>query len=145
MPRPQYKNFKGISLLGRDLRKNQTPAEKILWELLRRRQVSGFKFLRQHPVFYRVERDWAEFYIADFYCAELKLILEVDGAIHERNKGYDSERDKKLLNKGIHVVRIKNEETSSKNTLLSKLDITIKSILLQRADNKSHITPSLNV
>jgi very-short-patch-repair endonuclease len=140
MPRPQYKDFKGISLLGRYLRKNQTPAEKILWKLLRKRQVSGFKFLRQHPVFYRVERDWAEFYI-DFYCAELKLIVEVDGAIHESNRGYDSERDKKLLNKGIHVVRIKNEETFSKNRLLSKLNIIIKSILLQRADNKSHIAP----
>jgi len=69
MPRTHYRNFKGITLLGRKLRRNMTSAEKVLWNILRRKSFSGYKFLRQHPVFYRINRKWIDFYIADFYCA----------------------------------------------------------------------------
>ena len=51
MSRIHYKEFNGISLLARDLRNNQTPSEKILWEILRRKSLFGYKFLRQNPVF----------------------------------------------------------------------------------------------
>jgi len=139
MPRVQYKNYKGIALMASDLRKNQTSSEKIVWDILRRRQVLGYKFLRQHPVFYRVDRDWVEFYIADFYCAELKLIIEVDGSFHNCSKDYDHERDSKLLNKGINVIRIKNEETENVNSLRSKLVNIIEDILMQNTDNKSYV------
>ena len=145
MPRIQYKNYKGITLLARDLRKNLTPSEEILWEIVRRKKLLGYKFLRQHPVFYRVDRDWVEFYIADFYCAELKLIIEVDGSIHNDREEYDNERDSKLLNKGIQVIRIKNEELKNINSFKSKLSEIIKNISLQDAANKSHNSPSLIV
>lgn len=121
MPRLHYKNYKFITLLARDLRNNQTPSEKLVWELLRRKQLSGHKFLRQHPIVYRIDREWVDFYIADFYCAELNLIIELDGPIHKDREDYDSERDSKLLNKGIRVVRIRNEETGNINLIMTKL------------------------
>ncbi len=84
MARAQYKGYRGIAMIARGLRKNQTSSEIILWEELRCRRMMGFKFLRQHPVFYKIDKDRVEFYIADFYCAELKLVIELDGPIHEK-------------------------------------------------------------
>ena len=88
----------------------------------------NFKFLKQHPLFYRIDREWIEFFIADFYCAKLRLVIELDGPIHENNKDYDSERDLKLSTKGILVVRILNEELQDVNSVISKL----KMILMNR-------------
>ena len=88
----------------------------------------NFKFLNQHPLFHRIDREWIEFFIADFYCAKLRLVIELDGPIHENNKDYDSERDLKLSTKGILVVRIFNEELQDVNSVISKL----KMILMNR-------------
>jgi very-short-patch-repair endonuclease len=82
MYRIHYKSFRNITLLARNLRKNQTSSEEFLWKILRRNNLSGYKFLRQHPVYYRIDKGWVEFFIADFYCAKLQLIIEVDGPIH---------------------------------------------------------------
>jgi very-short-patch-repair endonuclease len=144
MPRYHYKSYKGITLLARNLRKNQTASEKILWTVLRRKNLSGYKFLRQHPIFYKVNNKWVEFFIADFYCSELKLIIELDGNIHEDRKEYDSERDLKLLKKGIYVVRIKNEELDNMNSVINILDETI-SLHLSQIKNKQNSSPSLIV
>ena len=70
-----------------------------------RKNILGYKFLRQHPIFYRIDNKWVEFFIADFYCSELKLIIELDGKIHESLKDYDAERDLKLLNRDVHKWR----------------------------------------
>ena len=145
MPRSHYKSYKGITLLGRDLRKNQTPSEKILWNILRRKNFSGYKFLRQHPIYYRINKNWVEFFIADFYCARLKLIIEVDGKIHENTEDYDSERDLKLLNKGLYVVRIKNEELDDMKSVSSLLNGLISKRISQIKDNKQNSPPSLIV
>jgi len=85
------------------LRKNETKAEDILWEYLRARRMLGLKFRRQHPI---------NQFIADFYCHELKLIIEVDGEVHEKNdqKAYDSARSAYLKKLGIHILRLKNKE-----------------------------------
>lgn len=56
-----------------ELRKNMTEAERILWSALRRKQLSGKRFRRQHPI---------ETFIVDFYCHEARLVIEVDGGIH---------------------------------------------------------------
>lgn len=128
MPRFHYRNYREITLLARNLRSNQTPYEELLWEVLRRRNFMNFKFLKQHPLFYRIDREWIEFFIADFYCAKLRLVIELDGPIHENNKDYDSERDLKLSTKGILVVRILNEELQDVNSVISKL----KMILMNR-------------
>ena len=143
MPHIHYKNYKGITSLARDLRRNQTPSEKILWDVLRKKRVLGYKFLRQHPVFYHADREWVEFYVADFYCAELKLIIEVDGSFHSGREEYDNERDSKLLNKGIQVIRIKNEELKNIDSFKSKLYEIMNSISSQDTANKSHTSPSL--
>jgi very-short-patch-repair endonuclease len=59
--------------LAQEMRKKSTLAEKYLWKLLRKLRFEGYTFRRQHPI---------EFYIADFYCHKLKLIVEVDGEVH---------------------------------------------------------------
>ena len=145
MPRYHYKSYKGITLLARNLRKNQTTSEELLWEVLRRKNLSGYKFLRQHPIFYSVKNKWVEFFIADFYCAGLKLIIELDGRIHENNKEYDSERDLKLLNKGIYVVRIKNEELGDMNSVILFLNSIIDNRMCQIAGSEQNSPPSFIV
>ena len=68
-------NFRDKELLkkARALRNNMTRAEKILWSRIREKKINGHKFRRQQPIFD---------YIVDFYCNDLKLIIEVDGEIH---------------------------------------------------------------
>jgi len=85
----------------RYLRKESTTAEKILWFNFRNRKFLNLKIRRQHPI---------ENFTADFYCDELKLIIEVDGSIHE-NQGqanYDYFRDELLKSKGYRILRIDN-------------------------------------
>jgi very-short-patch-repair endonuclease len=109
MSRIHYKNFKTITALARDFRKRQTPEENLVWKELRGRRFMGLKFLRQHPVFYRIDKEWVEFFVADFYCRELKLIIEIDGEIHKLRREYDRDRDEKLNSKGLNVIRIENK------------------------------------
>src|SRR5258708_25714172 len=84
------------------LRNNMTPAEMILWGHLKGSQL-GAKFRRQHPL---------GIYIADFYCHQHKLIIEVDGSIHNIPEiaNHDLERQLNIENDGMKVLRFKNEE-----------------------------------
>jgi very-short-patch-repair endonuclease len=92
-----------IQKRANSLRKNQTSAEDLLWCNLRNRKLGGYKFRRQHPVLV---------YIADFYCPEKKVVVEVDGGIHKRKeqREYDKKRDEKMEGLGIFVLRFTNEE-----------------------------------
>jgi very-short-patch-repair endonuclease len=92
---------------ARDLRKKQTEAEEILWQKLRNRKFAGLKFVRQHPIYY-FKNDRKKFLIADFYCNNLKLIIEVDGRIHEKQKNYDRIREELLEIKLYKIIRFKN-------------------------------------
>ncbi len=94
---------------ARKLRKNLTVAEKELWQHFRNKQFMGFKFLRQHPIFINLNGR-KRFFIADFYCHELLLVIEVDGEIHQRQIDYDEMRSELLKNKKIAVIRFTNEE-----------------------------------
>ena len=95
--------------LCRDFRKKQTNAEKIFWEAVRNRRFMGLKFYRQYPIF--VDVDGREtFFIADFFCFEKKLVVEIDGKIHDYQKDYDALRTEIINRKGIDVIRFKNEE-----------------------------------
>jgi len=136
MARYHYKNYRGITLLARDLRKNQTCSEKLLWNVLRRKAILGYKFLRQHPIFYRVYTGRVEFFIADFYCAKLRLIIELDGPIHNFQKEYDSERDAKLLSKGIKVIRMENEEVSNLSLAIKQIEESIELRISELSENK---------
>ena len=84
----------------KELRKNETPEEKILWEKLRDNQTS-FKWRRQVSI---------GPYIADFYCRSKLLIIELDGSQHIENKKYDEERNKYFENLGIRTIRFWNSE-----------------------------------
>ena len=108
-------------ITARRLRKNQTNAEKILWQKLRNRNFFELKFTRQHPIYY-FKNDKKKFLIADFYCNNLKLIVEVDGRIHEKQKNYDQIREELLESKLYKIIRFKNEEIEDNiNGVLIKL------------------------
>ena len=93
----------------RKLRRRQTPAENMLWEAVKNRKLNGMKFYRQHPIVFEyqgVER----FLIADFYCHEARLVIELDGPIHEKQKDYDESRTLMIREMGMRVVRFTNDE-----------------------------------
>ncbi len=96
----------------RELRKNLTPQEAKLWKHIRFCR-SGFKFRRQHSI---------GNFIVDFYCAEKRLIIEVDGGVHLESKENDAARDEYLQNLNYKVVRFWNSEIES------DLDRVIKDI-----------------
>lgn len=112
---------KTIQQLCRELRKNQTPSEKIVWETLRNRKFEGLKFTRQYPIIYNTVGLKPLFFIADFYCHEKKLVIEIDGKIHDFQKDYDTNRDKVLNELGLIVLRIKNEELGNLDSVLKKI------------------------
>jgi very-short-patch-repair endonuclease len=76
----------------RELRKNQTEAEELFWETVRDRKYHDKKFYRQYPIFYDLN-GIESFFITDFYCHKEKLIIELDGKIHQ----YRLEEDKKEM------------------------------------------------
>lgn len=95
---------KNLKEKARKLRRNMTRAEKKIWyELLAKDGLNGFRFLRQKPI---------DEYIADFYCHELKLVIEIDGESHlpAKAKEYDEHRTKVLNAYGIEIIRYTNEE-----------------------------------
>lgn len=88
---------------AKDLRQRMTPAETILWARLRRTQVVGVAFRRQHPY---------DPYIFDFYCPTVRLIVEVDGGIHDDplRQQRDAERDATCRGYGLTILRFRNEQ-----------------------------------
>ena len=109
---------------ARELRNNMTQAEIVLWTRLRSKRILGYKFRRQEPIFD---------YIVDFYCSELKLIIEVDGEIHSHGeqRDYDIKRDKILKTNGYHIIRISNFE------ILNDINEAIKLITIFISTNLS--------
>jgi very-short-patch-repair endonuclease len=86
---------------ARQLRKNPTDAERLLWRKLRFWQVDGLKFRRQQPL---------GRYIVDFICLEKSLVIEVDGGQHSEQVAYDVERDIWLRDQGFNVLRFWNHD-----------------------------------
>ncbi|MBK7381023.1 MAG: endonuclease domain-containing protein [Ignavibacteriales bacterium] len=105
----------------RDLRKRSTKSEKILWEQLRNRQLLNKKFYRQYPIFYDLTGR-ESFFVADFYCYEEKLIIELDGEYHKYRLTEDIDRTLILNNLGLKVIRFKNNEVEGNiNAVLGKI------------------------
>ena len=94
---------------ARALRRKSTPSESILWQKLRNRKLNGAKFHRQHAIKFIFDGR-KRFFVADFYCSEHKLVIEIDGEIHDRQKDYDEMRTYIMNTHGIKVIRFKNEE-----------------------------------
>lgn len=98
-----YSGNKDLVKKARELRNNMTLAEILLWSELRSKKVEGYKFRRQQPIFD---------YIVDFYCHELKLIIEVDGEIHSlyEQAEKDKKRDRILKINGFNILHFSNYE-----------------------------------
>ncbi len=99
-------DFSGMVERVRELRRKQTNAEAVMWELLRDRRFTGLKFRRQHQI--------GE-YVVDFYCHDKKLVVELDGAVHAEPEQArkDKTRDAYLKSLGLTVLRIRNDELVS--------------------------------
>ena len=102
-----------VTNLSRKLRNNMTECEKMLWEKISKKQLNGLKFRRQFPV---------GRYIADFYNHEKKLIIEVDGSVHNEQKEYDKNREKYLEASGYTIIRFTNDE------IVNNIDLVIEKI-----------------
>jgi very-short-patch-repair endonuclease len=113
--------YNEIKRIARELRKNPTESESILWEQLRKRQLGGYRFLRQHPLYYDHKNNDHFFFVPDFYCPEIKLIIELDGGIHLNQKERDQHRDDILNDRGFKILRIKNDEILDMNALKVKI------------------------
>ena len=96
---------------ARELRATMTPAEKAMWELLRKQRRLGFHFRRQHPM--------ARF-IVDFCCTRAKLCIEVDGGVHDEQRERDQERTAWLESMGYRVVRFANHEVFNAPHLVTR-------------------------
>lgn len=108
-------NRKYLKEFRKELRNNPTMAEASLWKALRKSQVEQRKFRRQHSI---------ENFIVDFYCPSEKLIIEVDGKVHENfiNNEYDNIRTNRLNELGYRVVRFTNQDINK------NLDIVLEAI-----------------
>ena len=93
---------KNLTTFARENRKHPTVAESKIWyQLLRMKNLSAYKFTRQKPI---------AKYIVDFYCAKLRLAIEIDGDSHADSLDYDTLRTKELSNMNVTVVRYTNKE-----------------------------------
>lgn len=117
----------------RDLRQRSTNAEQILWKELRNRKLLTRKFYRQYPLFYDLTGK-ESFFVADFYCYEAKLIIELDGEIHKYKLQEDKSRTDILNLLGLKVIRIKNKEVEK------NIDFVLEKI---KEELLTHPNPSL--
>ena len=120
MPRNNLPYDRRTVSFARNLRKNMTPQERKLW----------FLFLRQYPVRFYRQRPIAS-YIADFYCASARPVIEIDGAQHYAGEGYarDWRRSNELEALGLHILRFTNEEIDRQFESVTQ---TIHNIILSR-------------
>jgi cyclase len=120
-----YKEKTSIYDIAKQLRQDMTPAEKMLWERLRNNQL-GVKFRRQSAFIFGVYR-----YIVDFYCSEHKLIIEIDGNVHNLKeiKNYDEFREDIFIDSGYKVIRFDNNEIlNNTKRVLNKINLIIKKL-----------------
>ena len=106
------RTYEGVLHLGaspaihekaKELRKAETQAEKLLWQELKNKKCGGLKFRRQHPLLK---------FVVDFYCHEKKLVVEVDGSVHDESdaKERDENRTYEIEQAGLTVIRFRNKE-----------------------------------
>ncbi|HTH79960.1 MAG TPA: endonuclease domain-containing protein [Ramlibacter sp.] len=112
---------------ARELRKNQTDAEALLWSRLRNRQLAGLKFRRQRPV---------GNFIADFACVELGLVIELDGGQHVEAAAYDARREAAMRSEGFQTLRFWNHE------VLNETDAVMEKV--RQVAESLALTPTLS-
>ena len=128
MIRSKHLDFGIVKKRARELRRNATPSETILWKELKNRKLCDYKFLRQHPIVYNPYGFGVKYFVADFYCDNKKTVIELDGPVHENILEYDQFRDEEMVNLGLHILRIKNEELLDMESVLKKIETYLNSI-----------------
>ena len=104
---------KGKLQRAKELRRNMTSQEAVLWEELRANRLHGLHFRRQHII---------HGFIVDFYCHAAALVIEVDGAVHDDRQDYDSERARLLEQRGLRILRFRNAEVATNlQTVLQRI------------------------
>jgi very-short-patch-repair endonuclease len=96
-----YRASAGILDTAKLLRKNMTVSEELLWNRLNKKQILGLRFRRQHPI---------DIFIADFYCHAAKLVVEIDGEIHDDMVDYDLGRTAEMAKFGLATIRFTNQQ-----------------------------------
>ncbi|MGJ8636588.1 MAG: endonuclease domain-containing protein [Phycisphaerales bacterium] len=125
--RPTHPTDRAISNAA-NLRSSTTPPESVLWKKLRNRQLDGFKFRRQHPI---------GPYVADFYCARVQLVVEVDSSYHAGRQDQDKARDDWMNTQSITVLRVTASELAkNEEGVLSEICSTARRLLLTREIEK---------
>jgi very-short-patch-repair endonuclease len=120
-----YSASKTIFQYAEVLRKNMTKAEEIVWERLCKNKL-GVRIRRQHPIYK---------YIADYYCHELKLVIEIDGEIHlsKENKESDISRDITLNEFGIQIIRFTNDQViNNLDQIIDEIKTKIEELKLKQ-------------
>ena len=115
----------GIMQAAQQMREDMTEAEAILWEAIRERRLGGLKFRRQHP---------AGRFVFDFYCPHAKLVVELDGGVHDDRAEYDAERTAELERFGYTVLRFKNEDIYNRlPEVLDEIEHTARRLIAERS------------
>ena len=128
--------YKADSLIfsnARELRSQLTPAEEIFWLRLKE-QFPKYKFRRQHPI---------SIYIADFYCHKIKLVIEIDGSIHdsEEAKLNDKKRQQDLEDLNLTVIRFTNDQVKNEiESVIEMISSTIKKLTTSK-ESSSYVSP----
>jgi leucyl-tRNA synthetase len=128
MSRSRHLDFEIVKKRARELRSNATHSETLLWKELRNRKLCGYKFLRQHPIVYNPYGSGVKYFVVDFYSDIKKTVIELDGPVHEYNLEYDQFRDAEMVNLGLHILRMKNEELLVIKDVLKKIETYLNSI-----------------
>jgi len=120
--KPKEMKYEEMKVIVKRLRNNPTPEEALLWQSLRNRQLLGRKFVRQTAIIYdKNHKGEFFFYVPDFYCREEKLVVELDGKIHDHQQERDLKRDEILRKNGMNILRIKNEDLHHINIVLERI------------------------
>ena len=112
-PPRRWRTSRTVKKAARELRGRTTPAEEALWAVVRRQQIDGLQFRRQHPI---------GPFVLDFYCPSQKLCIELDGPVHDGTADRDEARTDALNTLGIRVIRFRNDE------VLGEIDAVIARI-----------------
>ena len=111
---------------AKELRRDMTPAERLLWQHLRANRLGGFHFRRQQVI---------DGFIVDFYCHAAGLIVEVDGDVHQEQIAYDEQRDQILTARGLRILRFKNK------ACMQDVEGVLASILAACREGPNNLTP----
>ena len=124
----KYFNKTSEKFKRKELRKKATKAEEILWNHLKEKQLSGFKFRRQYSI---------DQFVIDFYCTKVKLAIELDGSVHEADhmQIYDTAREEIIKTFGVTFLRFKNVE------IFQKLDRVLDNISNKLSELSSNDLP----